>query len=315
MIKRQRNPDAQIKVSQTELLGALRSFLTPDRPVSARYCGYHLLSMGVLQSTKQFHNLNRRMNRYRIDEKLDDECFVDNKRRVELQPTWEDLTDFRQWCSAVYKQNLWRSQPKHVEIWLEKDTTAFLIQDIADKYRVPLRVSSGHYSRSFLYKAAKELSSVEKSTVVLYLGDFDPSGLDIERAARRGNNNGNEKKEGVSDILEARFGWSPDRFDEQVEWIRVGVTEADFLALPESAKVPIKEDSQDDEGNERRGDPRAQVFKERYGDLGAEVEALEVQSTGEIARRVEEAILTHLSFQTWKRAMKKEEKDKEELVA
>jgi len=138
---------------------------------------------------------------------------------------------------------------------------------------------------------------------------------DIERAAKRKCSNQNEKKEGVSDILEARFGWSPDRFEKQVEWIRIGATEQDFLALPDTAKVPIKEDTEDAEGNEKRGDPRAEAFKQKYGDLGAEAEALEVTRTGEIARRVEQAILAHIDMAAWKKSVKKEKQDITELEA
>ena len=312
---RKQYPEAQIKVSQRDLLDALRSFLNPEHPVSARYCGYHLLSMGVLQNTKQFHNLYRRMNRYRIDDKLDDECFTDNKRRVELPATWSGLSEFHSWRTLVYKRDHWENQPKHVEVWLEKDTTAFLVQDITNKYRAPLRISSGHFSRSFLYKAAKELSTVEKSTVVLYLGDFDPSGLDIERAAKRESSNQNEKKEGVSDILEARFGWAADRFDKQVDWIRIGVTERDFLALPDTAKVPIKEETEDADGNEKRSDSRAEAFRAKYGDFGAEVEALEVTRTGEVARRIEQAIKAHIDVNAWNKSAKKEKHEIKELKA
>jgi hypothetical protein len=286
-------------------LDALKTFLSVDAPISKRAVMYRLLSMGLLESTKDFHNFNRALNRMLENEKLcgdtfDDDCFVDNRRRVELLNTWTDASEFQQWCAGIYRRDFWHDQPQRVEVWLEKDTAAFLVRDVTGNLGVPLRISAGHYSRTFLNRAARDISGTYVPIRIFYIGDFDPSGLDIERAAQRGANG----RQGVADFLERNYGWSEGRFGKQVTWQRIGVTEKEYHAMPERARVPLKEDEAG-----RRGDPRAEDFKARYGDYGVEVEALEVMQAGGLARRLDNAIRQHIDGRVWQESKRRAARD------
>jgi hypothetical protein len=44
-------------------------------------------------------------------------------------------------------------------------------------YDVPLMVSRGYASLSFLYSSAEEISTLVVPTYIYHLGDFDPSGV------------------------------------------------------------------------------------------------------------------------------------------
>jgi hypothetical protein len=269
---------------------------------------YRLLSEGLLDSTKDFHNCNRAINRALetgeyTDENFDDDCFDDNRRRTLCPRQWSNI---KCWLRQIiededYQRRLWQDQPERVECWLEKDTVSFLVQNMTWRWGVPLRISSGHYSRTFLRKIAESISISGTSVPlrVFYIGDFDPSGLDVERAARRGS----DGRDGVADFLEKDFGWEPGRFERQVTWVRLGVTEEDYRMMPAKARVSLKEDGNN--GKKRRGDPRAEAFKEKYGDYGVEVEALEVLEPGGLERRVEEVIREHIDFDAWKASEQK----------
>jgi hypothetical protein len=268
---------------------------------------YTLLSAGLLSSTKDFHNFNRAMNRVLEDGKLcdehfSDECFDDNRRRTELTSTWKDRGAFDEWCSAVWKLDYWQNQPTRVEVFLEKDTASFLVQDVTYRLRVPLRVSAGNFSRTFLYRIAESISGTNVPIKILYIGDFDPSGLDIERAAMRGSNG----REGLADFLENDFGWEPGQFEKQVTWMRVGVTEDDWRNTPDKARVPLKDTSQNGDGTWKKGDPRVPDFKAKYGDYGVEVEALEVMQRGGLAQRLELAIQSYIDSVAWEESKRAE---------
>lgn len=287
-------------------LDALKTFLSIDAPISKRAAMYRLLSMGELESTNDFHNFNRMLNRMLENDTLcgdrfDDDCFVDNRRRVDLLSTWTDAADFQQWCASVYHRDFWQDQPERVEVWLEKDTAAFLVRDVTNNLGVPLRISAGHYSRTFLHQAARWLNGTKVPITIFYIGDFDPSGLDIERAAQRGSNG----RQGVSDFLEHDFGWSVGRFKTQVTWQRIGVTEEEYRAMPERARVPLKEDAAG-----KRGDPRAEEFKLKFGDYGVEVEALEVMQAGGLARRLDIAIRNLIDQDVWEETKKRAANDR-----
>jgi hypothetical protein len=278
---------------------------------------YTLLSMGLIKSTKEIGSVTTMCVNARISGTFDDECFVDNRRRVAQANTWSDLDEYREWCSRIYRRDCWQDQLRHIECWLEKDTTSFLVESTTKQWGIPLRVSTGYFSRPFLCRAARDIGDLIKPVTIVYIGDHDPTGLDIERAARRGNGSlGTQRREGLFDILEQKYDWDAERFYQQISWKRIGTTHPDFLALPNSAKVPIKQDKDDENGERlKRGDPRAAAYKEEYGEFGAEVEALEVHYPGLLAERVENEIKGVINFKLWEESEARETVDKEKLQA
>src|SRR5262245_15522820 len=79
-----------------------------------------------------------------------------------------------------YYRNRWQDQPRQVcEIWLEKNTSAVFVREVARQWDCTIRISAGSFSRPFLVQAAAELAEVTKPITILYLGDFDPKGLNI----------------------------------------------------------------------------------------------------------------------------------------
>lgn len=267
-------------------IGALKTFLSVDHPISKRSAGYQLLSMGLLGSTKEFHDFERRLNRAlavpeNCDEHFCDECFEDNRRRIVDAVNYKDVDDYLQHL-PMYWRDHWQDQDRRVYVFLEKDTLSYLVQSTTSHWDVPLIVSSDHYV----------------PITVFYLGDFDPSGLDIERAARRGNG----KTWGLADFLEREFDWEQDRFEQDVEWVRLGVTEQDYWDMPEKARVSLK-----------GKDTRAKAFKRLYSNYGVEAEALEVLERGGLAARVEAAITSRIDQNRWNTSEDQQEIDRKKV--
>lgn len=172
--------------------------------------------------------------------------------------------------------------------------------------------------RAFLYQAAKILHNVEKPIVILYCGDHDPAGLDIERAARKGNDKqGADRREGLEDILIKNFDWTPKRFAKQVKWLRVAVTEED-LNNPKFAKyiLSVKQTRVDPETKEKKkGDSRAKPYIKKYRNRCLEIEALEAdeRDRGLLANRLDKAIQKYgVNVAAWKRSQETQEREKKE---
>jgi hypothetical protein len=70
-----------------------------------------------------------------------------------------------------------------IEIWVEKDSIRNFIGKLAVKYRLGIQVLRGFASLS-MYRKALERARKRGVTMVLYNGDFDPSGLLIETVAQ-----------------------------------------------------------------------------------------------------------------------------------
>jgi len=74
--------------------------------------------------------------------------------------------------------------PYHrIEIWCEKDSIRNFIGRLATKYRLGIQVLRGFASLS-MYRRALERARKRGVTMILYIGDFDPSGLLIEKVAQ-----------------------------------------------------------------------------------------------------------------------------------
>jgi hypothetical protein len=75
---------------------------------------------------------------------------------------------------------MWDDQERMVVIALEKDALSRLFTDIAEGFRVKVFPTRGYGSYTYVKKIAEECSA-SKPTTLLYFGDYDPSGRDIER--------------------------------------------------------------------------------------------------------------------------------------
>jgi hypothetical protein len=69
------------------------------------------------------------------------------------------------------------------EAWFEKDAAWIVVRDILERYRVPVQVERGYGSVGMFAKAIRRAHRRGVETIAFY-GDWDPSGLDIERVTR-----------------------------------------------------------------------------------------------------------------------------------
>jgi hypothetical protein len=180
---------------------------------------------------------------------------VDSGRRE--FPRWRgtSLQEFADGCQrAVYTLDPWRLQEKRVEVWVEKDDMADVLDRIVAGLRIPVYVAKGYGSATVKNDARKRYGDGSRH-VLLYCGDFDPSGLDIERELRD-----NLAAHEVFPIIE-----------------RVTLTYEHTLDLPITTAVELKE-----------SDPRTKRFKEMYpGSKGYEMNILG-------ARRLESYLLASI---------------------
>lgn len=179
-------------------------------------------------------------------------------RRKELLP-WSAVIDpgrrhtsYYSWHLNEYAEakmnssitlDMWRGQEaKGVEMWVEKDTMMAFVNAIVRSYRIPVQVNRGYGSAAAI-KDASERYGNGKGWTLLYIGDFDPSGLDIDRSLR--------------DILRSH-GCRPNI-------VRIALTQEDTVSLMPNAGLELK-----------LKDPRYQRFVALYGEAqqGYEVDSL-----------------------------------------
>jgi hypothetical protein len=104
--------------------------------------------------------------------------WIADNTRWKIKPrTFNGLTEAINHWQVAYRRDLWSEQEVHVEIWVEKDALAGVINPITQQYDVPLFVARGFSSLTFAYEAAEEIKAIGKPAYIYHFGDFDPSGV------------------------------------------------------------------------------------------------------------------------------------------
>ena len=86
-----------------------------------------------------------------------------------------------------YCLNRWENQPYYPEVLIEKKALEGVFYRTCASNCVALGACKGYPSLTFLYDMAQRIIAAEnrgKQPVILYFGDYDPSGEDIPRALR-----------------------------------------------------------------------------------------------------------------------------------
>ena len=147
-------------------------------PLTLRQVYYQLVALGLKNEQKVYKNLSVKLSKLREDEIVPWDRIIDLNRQPKKESSWTSPEEFFEADRWSYKRDLQQGQEIYLEIWCEK---AIAIRHITDKYDINLLAGGGYRSSSALYDAAERFKDVGKQIVILYLGDFDPSGLDIER--------------------------------------------------------------------------------------------------------------------------------------
>jgi hypothetical protein len=111
---------------------------------------------------------------------------ADSTRWMRKPASYNSLSDMLERSAEFYRRALWSNQDAYVEVWLEKDALSGILSPVTYKWDVPLMVTRGYSSLSYLHTAAEAIQRQQKPTYLYYFGDQDPSGVDITRTVNEG---------------------------------------------------------------------------------------------------------------------------------
>lgn len=165
----------------------IESVLADQRPCTVRQVFYQLVARGAVdKDERQYHTVARLLTEMRRSGRVPYGWITDNTRFMRKPESWSSLTHALDATRRTYRRALWDSQDCYVEVWLEKDALSGVLFDVTSEWDVPLMVTRGFPSLSFLHGAAEHIAYVRKPTFLYYFGDHDPSGVLIpQRTAAR----------------------------------------------------------------------------------------------------------------------------------
>jgi hypothetical protein len=155
--------------------------------LTVRQIYYALTVRGIVQKDDPgYRQTCYQLKRMRENNLIPHGWIADNTRFHIKPDTDSSLEAALERWQKTFRRDLWVHQKVYVEIWVEKDALAGVIQPITDKYDVPLFVTRGYSSITFIYEAAEDIKSVGKPAYIYHFGDFDPSGVDAAHKIEQG---------------------------------------------------------------------------------------------------------------------------------
>ena len=166
------------------ICAAIYDVLAEQHPATLRGVFYQLVSRGVVAKTEGEYKrtVGRLLTRMRLDGEIPMEWVADNTRWVRKTASYGGLADMLRQTKQLYRRSLWSAQDSYVEVWLEKEALAGVLFDVTDEWDVPLMVTRGYPSLTYVASAAEAIRAVGKPAHLYYFGDRDPSGVDIPRS-------------------------------------------------------------------------------------------------------------------------------------
>jgi len=204
---------------------------------------------------------------------------LDANREIRRYQFWSNLENAKRWLAHQYWLDRTKGQPVQLYLGVEKDALTAQLMSWFGDLLLPVLPVRGYTSQTFIEDVKDECLSDRilhnhRRQVLLYAGDWDPSGEDILR-----------------DFL--------DRTEMFDEVIRVALTEeqVNHFHLPRNPGKPT--------------DTRAKVFAEKHGGLWqVELDAL---SPTDLRALYQAAIDQFWDKDAYQRVLEQEEKDRESL--
>jgi hypothetical protein len=169
---------------------AILDIIGDDPPMTVRQAFYQLVTRGVVEKTEAQYQRTviRLMTDMRLAGELPYDWVVDESRRVRVTRTFDNVRDAVEHTARFYRRSALAQADVYVEIWSEKDALAGAMWGIASDYDVPLMVSRGQPSLTFLHGSALEIRKAfrhGKRSFIYQFGDHDPSGVLIPQTIER----------------------------------------------------------------------------------------------------------------------------------
>lgn len=262
-----------------ERLNAAIEILEEIQPATVRAICYRLFVAGFIpdMGKSSTNSISRMLTQAREAGDVGWSYIVDETREAETSGRWNDTGEFVRVLSRGYRRDYWQDQPTRVEVWSEKGTVRGTIQPVLDEYGVTFRVMHGYGSATAVYDAAEESLADERAMHVLYIGDWDPSGLHMS----------------MVDLPERI-----DRYNGVINIERIALTEHDLEDLPTFSP------------EDKKKDRRYPWFKREVGTQCAELDAL---PPPELRARLQDEIVNRLDIGIWNRAIEIERVERESI--
>ena len=175
------------RVEMDAIREAIVETLNEHSPMTVRQVFYALTVRGVIEKTEAEYKQTvvRLLDEMRWNGDIDWDDISDTTRWTHKPNSFSGPEHAIRATARFYRRDLWANNEDYVEIWCEKEALAGVMAEVTGEYDVPLMVSRGFSSSSYLHRAADRITAIKKPTFIYHFGDHDPSGLWISEHIER----------------------------------------------------------------------------------------------------------------------------------
>jgi hypothetical protein len=249
-----------------DLIEAMYAKAEAAHPITGRGIGYKLFTAGLIPSMAkpEMRRVYRLLKEARERGDIPWEWIVDETRATERVSTWADPEEYARCVARSYRRDFWNQQPVRCAVWSEKGTVRGVLRPVLDHYAVGFDPVHGFNSATKVYEFSQDDDGRE--LIVLYVGDFDPSGMFMSE----------------EDLPKRLSGYGGDHITVK----RIALTREHVNGLPSFPAT------------DKRKDPRYKWLRANYGNRCWELDAMD---PNDLRDCVEEAIRELIEPMAWER--------------
>jgi hypothetical protein len=207
-------PVRRTRATKAEMAGrreVIAGIVHGGAPMSVRHAFYAAVGagIGIPKTRAGYSKVQRLVLELRREGVIGYNEITDGTRYVRQSDQWDGLDEALGDIWRMYRRNLWADSDYDIEVWRESDSIGGTLWPVVDEWGLPLYVTRGYASETFLYQSARS-----GATHILYIGDLDSHGENIESDAQ----------------------WRLSAFGSGAEWERIAITPEQVAeyALPSS---------------------------------------------------------------------------------
>jgi len=153
--------------------------------LTLRQLYYRFVAAAAIENTERsYKRIGSIINDARLAGLLSWEAIEDRGRELVSPPFWASPAAVLRSAARGFALDRWADQETRVEVWVEKQALEGIVGQAAASRQCPYFSCKGYTSQSAMWRAAMRHASYAEQgqeSVIIHLGDHDPSGIDMTR--------------------------------------------------------------------------------------------------------------------------------------
>lgn len=182
----------KFSVESKSTIGTVNKILDEYRAqgfrLSLRQLYYQLVSRDFIPNNlRSYKNLGNLVSDARQAGLVDWEIIEDRGRSTVSPSHWSNPGSIIRSAANSFHIDKWKDQPWHIEVMVEKDALSGVLEPVCSRLDIGITANKGYSSSSTMYEIGQRLEKKcvdGKKICIIYLGDHDPSGIDMTRDVR-----------------------------------------------------------------------------------------------------------------------------------